>query len=110
MKYNKNYIKIAMKGPIKRLETNQHHLLPLQFIEDSPVIELPYTLHQSLHKNYTNQQLIMDPIGCIIKCIEQRKTIDRIPVTIGCFIKRRPIIKDKKLNKMIKGGFCYNVR
>lgn len=106
---NKNYIKNALKTTKKRPMYTKHHLLPLQFIDESPTINLPYDIHISLHKNFTNHQLMIDPISPIIKCLEQRQPIERIPITLECFIKKQPLIKYKKLDRMIKNGFASNM-
>ncbi len=79
LRFNKKYIRIATKQTEPRLEYNVHHLLPNEFFEDGPTITLPYDLHNSLHKNFNNHKLMLDPIGCLIKCIDQRMPADRGP-------------------------------
>jgi hypothetical protein len=118
VRYNKHYLKIALKTPISRLEVNKHHIIPLQFIDNSMTIDLPYNLHNSLHKNFSNYQLLTDPIGCLIKCIEQRKPKIKESLTLGHLLNKQGIklmdkprlISDKVLLGLIKNGFAYNIK
>ena len=115
---NQGYIKNALKTATPRLEVNKHHIIPLQFLDNSMTIDLPYNLRNSLHKNFSNYQLLTDPIGCLIKCIEQRKPLVVEGLTLEHLLNKQGVklrekarlVSDKVLLGLIKNSFAYNIR
>jgi hypothetical protein len=108
-----NYLKQVTKTNVNFPEMSRHHLLPLQFFPDSNfTVDLPYQIHTSLHKNFNNYQIILDPVGTIIKCILTRTPLKRdlsledLLISKGIRVFNEP---KNKLLSLIHNGFAFNI-
>jgi hypothetical protein len=90
IKLNNNYLKILKKGKPYYPETSIHHILPISlfpYLEDDldNRLEIPDSIHRSLHKNFSNYKLVQDPIGCLVKCILIHMPVKQKKLTLGDF-------------------------